>query len=169
MAGRVVPGGPVRSRPGHRHAFIAQFAGTDRYVIDYLGEEVLRGQQEDMRAFLLRTSVLDRLCAPLCDAVTGTAMSARLLREIERSNLFLVPLDTTREWYRYHHLFRDLLAHEVQAHDASLLPELHRRAARWLLEAGLSRMGFGTRFARAMWPCVRADRLSLGRVPRHGR
>ena len=125
----------VRGRAS-RHAFIAQFAGTDRYVIDYLGEEVLRGQQEDMRAFLLRTSVLDRLCAPLCDAVTGTAMSARLLREIERSNLFLVPLDTTREWYRYHHLFRDLLAHEVQAHDASLLPELHRRAARWLLEAG---------------------------------
>ena len=130
----------VRGR-ANRQGFITQFAGTDRYVVDYLGEEVLRGQPEDVRAFMLRTSVLERLCAPLCDAVTGTAMSARMLREIERSNLFLIPLDTKREWYRYHHLFRDLLAHEVQAHDASLLPELHRRAAQWLLEAGFTSDG----------------------------
>jgi LuxR family transcriptional regulator, maltose regulon positive regulatory protein len=117
------------------HTFIAAFAGDDRHVVDYLAAEVLRGQPEEIRSFMLRTSVLDRLSGPLCDAVTGTVGSAALLRRIERANLFLVPLDPKREWYRYHHLFRDLLQHELRQAEPGLVPELHRRAAVWQREA----------------------------------
>ncbi|MGD9694809.1 MAG: LuxR C-terminal-related transcriptional regulator [Thermoleophilia bacterium] len=115
--------------------FIADFAGDDRMVVDYLAEEVLEGQDDERRAFLLRTSVLRRLSGPLCDAVTGASGSGRLLAELERSNLFLVPLDSRREWYRYHHLFGELLQHELAlatAHEE--VRELHRRAAAWHLD-----------------------------------
>ncbi|MGH8974049.1 MAG: LuxR C-terminal-related transcriptional regulator, partial [Acidimicrobiia bacterium] len=118
------------------HAFVAAFAGDDRHLVDYLSAEVLAGQPEDVRRFLLGTSVVDRLCAPLCDALTGGVGSARMLRDIERSNLFLVPLDTKREWYRYHHLFGELLRLELTAAEPELVPVLHRRAAAWLLGAG---------------------------------
>jgi LuxR family transcriptional regulator, maltose regulon positive regulatory protein len=124
-----------------RRRFIAGFTGTNRYIVDYLGAEVLRDQDADVRSFLLQTALPERLCAPLCDAVTGTGTSARMLERIERSNLFLVPLDARREWYRYHHLFRDLLVHELQARQAAEIPELHRRAARWLLDAGFTADG----------------------------
>ena len=93
--------------------FIADFAGDDRLVVDYLADEVLEGLPAGRREFLLRTSVLGRLSGPLCDAVAGTSGSARVLAELERSNLFLVPLDNRREWYRYHHLFGELLQHEL--------------------------------------------------------
>jgi LuxR family transcriptional regulator, maltose regulon positive regulatory protein len=116
--------------------FIAAFAGNDRHIVDYLGAEILEAQTGDVRAFLLRTSILDRLCGPLCDAVTDTEGSARLLQEIESSNLFLVPLDSHRLWYRYHHLFAELLRHELKQTDSALLVTLHRRAAMWYRDEG---------------------------------
>ena len=116
--------------------FIDAFAGNDRHVVDYLGGEVLAGLADDVREFLLRTSVIDRLSAPLCNALTGTQAAARLLPEIERSNLFLVPLDDRREWYRYHQLFAELLRLELARVHPELAPELHRRAAAWHLAAG---------------------------------
>jgi LuxR family maltose regulon positive regulatory protein len=118
------------------HAFIDAFAGDDRSVVDYLSEEVLAAQPEEIRVFLRRTAILQRLSASLCDAVTGTSLSASMLETIARSNFFLLPLDTKREWYRYHHLFGELLRNELDAAEPELAPELHRRAARWLLAAG---------------------------------
>jgi LuxR family maltose regulon positive regulatory protein len=118
------------------HAFVEQFAGDDRHVVDYLGAELLEGQPEQIRRFLLRTSILTRLSAPLCDALLGEGGSHDLLDAIERSNLFLVPLDERREWYRYHHLFGELLALELREADAELVSELHRRASRWLRAHG---------------------------------
>ena len=90
-------------------AFIAGFAGDDRFVVDYLAEEVLERQPAEVRDFLLQTSVLDRLTGPLCDAVTGQDGGRATLEALERANLFLVPLDDRRRWYRYHHLFADVL------------------------------------------------------------
>jgi LuxR family maltose regulon positive regulatory protein len=115
--------------------FIDEFTGDDRHVVDYLTDEVLDSQTPEAREFLLRTAILDRMCAPLCEAVAGTG-SADLLFEIERSNLFLVPLDHRREWYRYHHLFSELLRHELELSHPDLVPELHRRAAAWLIDQG---------------------------------
>jgi LuxR family maltose regulon positive regulatory protein len=105
-------------------------------VADYLGAEVLALQSGATRTFLLRTSVLNRLSGPLCDAVLETEGSAGVLVELERSNLFLVPLDDHREWYRYHHLFAQLLRVELGRYEAALLPVLHRRAAAWHRDAG---------------------------------
>jgi LuxR family maltose regulon positive regulatory protein len=116
--------------------FIADFAGDDRLVVDYLADEVLEGLPADLRAFLLRTSVLSRLSGPLCDAVAGTSGSARVLAELESSNLFLVPLDNRREWYRYHHLFGELLQHELALSSPGEVAGLHRRAAAWHLADG---------------------------------
>ena len=101
-----------------KHEFIDDFAGDDRHLVDYLTAEVLSGQTDELRQFLLVTSLLDRFNASLCDAVTQTDRSAQILREIETSNLFLVPLDDRREWYRYHHLFGELLRHELRAGSA---------------------------------------------------
>ena len=91
--------------------FIASFAGSHRFVLDYLIEEVLQRQPEPVQTFLLRTSILDRLCGPLCDAVllAAPAPGQETLEYLDRANLFLVPLDSERRWYRYHHLFADLL------------------------------------------------------------
>ena len=118
------------------HEFVSRFAGDDRDLADYLGGEVLDDQPDDLRRFLLRTSILRRMCASLCDAVLGEASSLGVLAEIERSNLFLVPLDDRREWYRYHHLFGQLLALELHRGEPQLVPELHRRASSWLRESG---------------------------------
>src|SRR4028119_2195906 len=85
--------------------FIRAFAGDNRYVVDYLVEEVLQRQPEPIRGFLLQTSILDRLSGPLCDAVTGQEDGRGMLEAVERGNLFVVPLDDERRWYRYHHLF----------------------------------------------------------------
>ena len=119
--------------------FIRSFAGDDRHVVDYLSREVLAGQPEEVRRFLLRTSVLERLCGPLCDALVGGSHSALLLTEIESRNLFLIPLDTTRTWYRYHQLFGELLRHELALTEPPAVPELHRRAAVWYRARGLVR------------------------------
>ena len=117
-------------------AFIAAFAGDDRHIVDYLGAEVLNGQPDSVRDFLLRTSILQRLSGPLCDAVTGSRSSVRVLERIERSNLFLVPLDPKRDWYRYHHLFGELLRHELERTEPGLALELHRRACDWFRAEG---------------------------------
>jgi LuxR family maltose regulon positive regulatory protein len=120
-----------------RSAFIDAFAGDDRHLVDYLTAEVLARQPPELRAFLLRTSILRRLCGALCDSVADRDDSARILDELERSNLLLIPLDTKRDWYRYHPLFAELLQHELARNDAELLPLLHRRASGWHREAGL--------------------------------
>ncbi len=118
--------------------FIATFAGSHRYVLDYLTGEVLAGQPEHVLRFLLETSVLDRLCGPLCDAVTGRIGSQALLEELDRANLFVVPLDEVRQWWRYHHLFADLLRARLERERPTALPGLHRAAAAWHEEHGLA-------------------------------
>ncbi len=112
-------------------AFVEGFSGSHRHVLDYLAEEVLDRQPEPLRVFLLETSVLERLSGPLCDAVTGRADSQELLEQAERANLFLVPLDEVRGWWRYHHLFADLLHACLQQERPERVPELHRAAAAW--------------------------------------
>jgi LuxR family maltose regulon positive regulatory protein len=118
-----------------RRAFIDAFAGDDRQIGDYL-HEVLDDQPPPLRDFLLRTSILERMCAPLCDVLTEAGDSAARLEEAEHSNLFLVPLDSRREWYRYHHLFRELLRHELARTHPDLVDELHRKAAAWHRDEG---------------------------------
>jgi LuxR family maltose regulon positive regulatory protein len=124
----------VRSRED-KNAFIESFSGDDRQIGDYL-HEVLADQPASLRDFLLQTSILERMCAPLCDALRDTGDSAIRLEHAERSNLFLVALDSHREWYRYHHLFRDLLGHELARTHPELVGELHRRAAVWHADEG---------------------------------
>ncbi|MCA9981914.1 MAG: hypothetical protein KDD89_13810, partial [Anaerolineales bacterium] len=120
-------------REPHPDQFIAQFAGTDRYVLDYLLDEVFAGQSAEMRHFLLTTAVLDRFCAPLCDALTnGQPPAQAALAHLEQSNLFIIPLDHKRRWFRYHHLFRDLLRHRLQAHhSAQQRQDLLLAASHW--------------------------------------
>jgi LuxR family maltose regulon positive regulatory protein len=134
-AGLYLAGLSMRDR-ADAPAFIDAFAGDDRLVVDYLAAEVLDHQPPERREFLLRTSILGRLTGPLCDAVAGTVDAGRTLAELERSNLFLVPLDSRREWYRYHHLFGELLQHELALSAPGELPDLHRRAAGWYLDNG---------------------------------
>jgi LuxR family maltose regulon positive regulatory protein len=109
----------------------AGLAGDDRYIADYLRSEYLSRLEPRVLRFLRRTAVLERMCAPLCNAVLRSKGSAGDLEEIERANLFLVPLDHHRGWYRYHHLFRDLLQRELEEQEPDLVPVLHRRAAAW--------------------------------------
>jgi LuxR family maltose regulon positive regulatory protein len=111
--------------------FIAGFAGDDRYIVDYLAEEVLQRQPDHVQAFLLQTSVLGRLSGPLCDAVTGQADGKAMLETLDRGNLFLVPLDDRRRWYRYHHLFADVLQARLLDEQPGEVPGLHRRASAW--------------------------------------
>ena len=115
--------------------FIEGFAGDDRFVVDYLVEEVLERQPPEVRDFLLGTSVLERLTGPLCDAVTETSDSARMLEALERRNLFLVPLDDRRRWYRYHHLFADVLRAHVLTEQPQRVRGLHARASAWYDQA----------------------------------
>ncbi len=117
--------------------FVEGFSGSHRYVLDYLAEEVLDRQPQQLRTFLLESSVLERLCGPLCEAVTGRADSQQLLEQVERANLFLVPLDHVRGWWRYHHLFADLLRARLQQQRPERVPELHRAAAGWCERHGL--------------------------------
>jgi LuxR family maltose regulon positive regulatory protein len=112
-------------------AFIAGFAGDDRYIVDYLAEEVLQRQPEHVQHFLLQTSILDRLCGPLCDAVTGQDGGKAKLTALERGNLFLVPLDDRRRWYRYHQLFADVLQAHLRDEQPEDVSGLHRRASAW--------------------------------------
>ena len=125
---------------GHEDAaaFVAAFTGSHRYVLDYLAEEVLERQDSQLRTFLRETSVLERLSGPLCDAVTGREGSQALLEAAERAGLFLIPLDAVRGWWRYHHLFADLLRARLQEKQPGRVPQLHRNAAAWYEEHGLA-------------------------------
>ena len=125
----------LRDRPD-RSDFIERLTGADWHIVNYLGEEVLATQPAEVRDFLLVTSVLNRMCAPLCDALTGRADGTGLISEIYRANLFLVPLDDEHRWFRYHHLFGGLLRHELARTAPDRPPALHQRAARWYADHG---------------------------------
>ena len=118
--------------------FVAAFSGSHRFVLDYLAGEVLDRQPEEVRTFLLQTSVLERLSGELCDAVTGRTGGQVMLEQVERAGLFLVPLDEVRGWWRYHHLFADLLRARLQQQHPDQVAELHRNAAAWSDERGLA-------------------------------
>jgi LuxR family maltose regulon positive regulatory protein len=117
-------------------AFVAEFAGDDRFILDYLADEVLEHQTPEVRSFLLDTSILARLTGGLCAAVTGQSDARSTLEELDRSNLFLVPLDDRRTWYRYHHLFGDVLRARLLDGDADHVRRLHVRASDWYASAG---------------------------------
>ena len=128
------------SMQGHQDVpgFIQAFAGDHRYIVDYLVEEVLQRQPEAVRSFLLQTSILDRLNGPLCDAVTGQTGGKARLETLQRGNFFLIPLDDKRQWYRYHHLFADVLRMHLLAEQPDQVPVLHRRASEWYEQNGLA-------------------------------
>jgi len=117
--------------------FIRAFSGSHRFVLDYLLEEVLSHQSEGMRDFLLQTAILDGLCGSLCDAVTGRKDSDGMLEILERENLFVMPLDDRRQWYRYHHLFAEVLRMRLAEVHPDRIPALHRRASEWYEREGL--------------------------------
>ena len=135
VVGLQLAGLSLRGHPAPAH-FIAGLSGSHRFILGYLMEEVLSRQPEELQNFLLSTSVLDQLTSDLCQAVTGRADSATLLEQVWKANLFLIPLDEAQNWYRYHHLFGDLL----RARQRMLYPEqtaaLHRRAGQWFARAG---------------------------------
>ncbi len=112
-------------------SFIQAFTGSHRFVLDYLMEEVLQRQPERVRGFLLQTAILDRLCGPLCNAVTGQPDGKAMLETLERGNLFVIPLDDQRQWYRYHHLFAEVLRAHLQEAQPDRVSEFHRRASGW--------------------------------------
>ena len=120
------------SQEADRAGFVARFGGASRHIVDYLTEVVLDTLDEERHQFLLETSVLDTMSGPLCDAATGRQGSAEVLVELERANLFLIPLDDRREWYRYHELFADMLRNRLLQSDPELALAVHRRASEWL-------------------------------------
>ena len=113
------------------------FGGDDRLVSDYLESEFLSRISRQQRTFLTRTAVLERMCGPLCAAVLEMGGSASILADLAGSNVLLVPLDRRGEWYRYHHLFRDMLLAELERREPGLIPVLRRRAAGWCLDNGM--------------------------------
>ena len=117
--------------------FVTQFSGTDRLIADYLSEEVLQAQSSDRRRLLLQMSVPDQMSADLIRYLTGTPNAQGILEELERESMFLVPLDTSREWYRFHHLFRDLLRFRLRAEDPELESHLLHKAATGTLIVGM--------------------------------
>lgn len=117
-----------------KHQFIQSFTGSHNYVLEYLMDEVLSRQPESLQRFLYETSILPRMCAPLCNAVTGRIDSTDILSDLNRRNLFVTPLDGEHYWFRYHHLFTELLNVNLQRTRANDLPILHRRAAQWFQE-----------------------------------
>ncbi len=167
------------SMQGHQDAtsFIKSFTGSHHFVLDYLVEEVLQQQSESVQTFLLRTSILDRLCGPLCDAVLldPSASGQETLEYLEHANLFIVPLDNERRWYRYHHLFADLLRQRLHQSAASStgddgrgVAELHIRASQWYEDNGLEIEAF--HHAAAANDVERAERLIEGKgMPLHFR
>jgi LuxR family transcriptional regulator, maltose regulon positive regulatory protein len=161
--------------------FISSFSGSHHFVLDYLLEEVLQKQSPDIQSFLLRTSILDRLCGSLCDAVcaTGLPVTAKVdlpaatgqatLEYLEHSNLFIVPLDDQRGWYRYHHLFADLLRQRLRQsagpsteNEERVVAELHQRASAWYADHGLDIEAF--QHAAAAQDVERAERLIVGKT-----
>jgi LuxR family maltose regulon positive regulatory protein len=117
-------------------AFVRQFTGDNKFIVDYLIEDVFSRQPREVREFLTRTSILDRFCVPLCDAVTGSANAAAIIDVLERQNLFIVPLDENREWFRYHHQFAQVLRGQLARTEPGLVAALHARASAWYQAAG---------------------------------
>ena len=137
--------------------FIAAFAGSNRHVLDYLAEEVLARQPEGLQTFLLETSILDRMSAPLCNAVTERTDGQTALERLEHANLFVIPLDDERHWYRYHHLFVEVLRQRLRQEHPDLVSVLHRRACGWFEREGL--VGEAINHALAAQDWERAVRL----------
>ncbi len=125
----------LRSHPSP-HEFVREFTGDNRFIVDFLADEVLSRQPGDIQQFLARTSILTRLCAPLCDAVTGSANAVEIIEILERENLFLIPLDDNRQWYRYHHLFAQLLRNQLSLTEPGIVRALHQRASAWHQQSG---------------------------------
>ncbi|WP_407572561.1 LuxR C-terminal-related transcriptional regulator [Deinococcus altitudinis] len=119
-----------------KEAFVRAFVGSHRFLVDYLVDEVLSRQPAALKTFLQRTAILERFDTSLCEAVTGQPTDPGLLSQIEAANLFLIPLDDERRWYRFHHLFGEFLRHRLLADEPDLVPELHRRASAWFEQAG---------------------------------
>ena len=165
------------SMQGHQDTtgFIKSFTGSHHFVLDYLVEEVLQQQSESIQTFLLRTSILDRLCGPLCDALLGSpsASGQETLEYLERANLFIVPLDNERRWYRYHHLFAELLRQRLHqsassGNEGGGVAEYHIRASVWYEDNGLEIEAF--HHAAAANDVERAERLMEGKgLPLHSR
>jgi LuxR family maltose regulon positive regulatory protein len=124
------------------HSFVSAFTGSHHYVMDYLVEEVLKSQPDKLGSFLLQTSILDKMCGPLCESVLDARPEEpvdgqAMLESLERMNLFVIPLDDERRWYRYHHLFADVIRKRLEQHYPDALPELHARASQWFEKHGL--------------------------------
>jgi LuxR family maltose regulon positive regulatory protein len=128
-------------------SFVAAFSGSHRFILDYLLDDVLNSQPSDVRAFLLETSLLRELSGPLCDAVTGRPGGQQMLESLERSNLFLLPLDDERRWFRYHHLFADALQAQLLSSEPDRPARLHRAAAQWYADQGRLADAVGHAFA----------------------
>ena len=142
---------------GDRHSFVSAFTGSSRYLVDYLLDEVLARRPEGTKEFLLHTSILERMNGSLCDAVLGlsqgdspVSQSEDTLEQLERANLFLVPLDDKRQWYRYHHLFADLLRQRLRQTEPDEIPGLHQQASTWF-----AANGSGSRDCRTRLGCER--------------
>lgn len=118
----------------NKSEFIEEFAGNNRYIMDYLIEEVLKTQTEDVKEFLLKTSILDQFSSSLCNSLLGRGESQTIIEKLESSNMFIVPLDSERKWFRYHHLFADLLKQRLLLKDKSQVDELHSKASTWFEE-----------------------------------
>ena len=119
--------------------FMQAFTGTHRFVVDYLTQEVLARQPADVQSFLLQTSILEHLCGSLCEAVTGESEGQAMLERLEEANLFLLPLDDERQWYRYHHLFAEMLRQRLQRAQPDRVAGLHQKASAWYAQHGLIR------------------------------
>ncbi len=130
-----------------KHRFIDAFTASHRFLTDYLVDEVLARQEEGLREFLCRTSILPRFSASLCDSVLSIMNSQAVLRHLEQANLFLVPLDNERRWFRYHHLFAQFLRMRLQESEPERIPELNRRAMEWCAAQGLEREALPYAFA----------------------
>jgi LuxR family maltose regulon positive regulatory protein len=142
--------------------FVSAFSGSNRHVLDFLAEEVLEGQPEGVKEFLLRTSILERMSAPLCDALTGRSDGQEILEKLERENLFVVLLDDERRWYRYHHLFADFLRGRLRRESSELAGELHVLASGWHEDNG--HLGEAIGHALSAPDHERAARLIEGEV-----
>jgi LuxR family maltose regulon positive regulatory protein len=153
-----------QQRQGGPSSFVAAFSGSNRFILDYLVEEVLARQPAHIEQFLLYTAVLDQLCGPLCAAVLGEETriepAQRILESLDQANLFITPLDYERHWYRYHHLFAEFLRNRLYQVQPDLVPELHRRASAWYEGHGDAAHAIGHALDGADWE--RAARLIEG-------
>ena len=123
--------------------FIQDLKGDNRYIMDYLMEEVLKIQTDDIKEFLLRTSILEQMSAPLCNAVLNRNDSQSILETLEKNNMFVIPLDTERTWYRYHHLFAELLKQRLRLRDKAAIIELHNKAIEWFKDNSMPLLAIG--------------------------